>query len=324
MKKAALWFGLMTALMAVTPWAFAQPAAYPSKTVRIIVPFPPGGTNDIVARVVANELAKATAQQFVIDNRGGASGVIGAENLAKSAPDGYTLMVHSNAHLSNSFTYAKLPYDTFKDFEPITLLATQPALLVLHPSLPPKSVKDFIAFVKPRPGQLAYASNGEGGSPHVLMSLFASMAGIELIHVPYKGGGPMATSLLSGETQCAMATVGSILPFVKAGRVRALAVASVKRSSILPDIPTVAEAGLAGYGMDSWVGAFAPANTPKPVVERLNAEMNKVLKKPEVAKQMSDQGVEPWPSTQEEFVAQIKKDFEQYRKVFKIIGTPKH
>jgi tripartite-type tricarboxylate transporter receptor subunit TctC len=302
---------------------FAQ-TGYPSKPVRIVVPFPPGGANDIVARVVSNDLSKALGQQFVIDNRGGASGVIGADNLAKSPPDGYTIMVHSNAHLSNSFSYNKLPYDTFRDFEPITLLATQPHSLVVHPSLPVKSVKEFIALVKGRPNQLAYASNGEGGSPHVLMSLFASMANIQVIHVPYKGGGPMATSLLSGETQCAMATVGSILPFVRAGRLRVLGVAALKRTTILPELPTIAEAGLPGYGMDSWIGAFAPANTPKPIIERLNLEMNKVLKKPEVAKLMVDQGVEPWASTQQEFVAQMKNDYEKYQKVFKIIGTSKN
>jgi tripartite-type tricarboxylate transporter receptor subunit TctC len=305
------------------PGALAQPA-YPAKPVRIVVPFPPGGTNDIVARLVGNEISKTTAQQFVIDNRGGASGVIGADNVAKSAPDGYTLMVHSVSHLTNSFSYNKLPYDTFKDFEPIALLANQPYVLVVHPALPVKSVKDFIALAKAKPNALTYASNGEGGGPHVLMSLFASMANIQMVHVPYKGGGPMAASLMSGETQCSMATVGSMLPVLRVNRIRALGMASAKRSAILPDVPPIAEAGLPGYSMEAWVGAFAPAKTPKPIVDRLHEEFNKVLKQPQLAKQMAEQGVEPWVASQQDFVAQMKGDYEKYQKVFKILGAPKN
>jgi tripartite-type tricarboxylate transporter receptor subunit TctC len=312
------------ALAAVTAGALAQPVAYPSKPVRIVVPFPPGGTNDIVARVLAHDLSKTMGQQFIVDNRGGASGVIGAENLAKSAPDGYTIMVHAIAHLTNAFSYNKLPYDTFKDFEPITLLALLPSVLVVHPSLPAKSVKEFIALAKARPNQLTYASNGEGGTPHTTMSLFASMAKIQLIHVPYKGGAPMAASLMAGETQCSMATVGSILPVLKLNRVRPLGVATGKRSQLMPDVPTIAEGGLPGYRMEGWIGAFAPASTPRAIVDRLNAEMNKIITKPEVAKYMADQGVEPWPGTQQEFVEQIRTDREKYQQIFKIIGTAKN
>jgi tripartite-type tricarboxylate transporter receptor subunit TctC len=322
MNRSAAAIFTVVAVACGTTTAFSQP--YPSKAVRMVVPFPPGGTNDIVARLISVDLSKAFGQQFVIDNRGGASGVIGAENVARSSPDGYTIMVHSVSHLSNSFSYSKLPYDTFKDFEPISLLAAQPSVLVIHPSVPAKSVKQFIALAKARPNQLAYASNGEGGSPHTLMSLFASMANIEAIHVPYKGGGPMATSLMSGETQCAMATIGSILPAMRADRVRALGVTTTKRTAILPELPTIGEAGLPGYAMDAWVGAFAPARTPKAVIDRLNVEMNKIITKPELAKQMADQGVEPWPGSQQDFVAQIKRDYENYQKVFKIIGAPKN
>jgi tripartite-type tricarboxylate transporter receptor subunit TctC len=303
--------------------ALAQPA-YPAKSIRVVVPFPPGGTNDLVARLVAADLSKTIGQTLVIDNRGGASGVIGAENVAKSAPDGYTVMVHSTSHLTNAYSYNKLPYDTFRDFEPIGMLAAQPYVLVVHPALPVRSVKEFIALTKARPDQLTYGSNGEGGAPHVFMSLFANMAGVKVIHVPYKGGGPMATSLIAGETQSAMATIGSILPMIKANRLRTIAVPSSKRSTILPDVPTIAEAGLAGYSMDAWVGAFAPAKTPKAIVDRLHDEFNRVLKKPEFAKQMAEQGVEPWVATQTEFVAQMKSDYEKYGKVFKIIGTPKN
>jgi tripartite-type tricarboxylate transporter receptor subunit TctC len=323
MIRSTAWSCLAAAaLVTLTPAVSAQPV-YPSKTVRIVVPFPPGGTNDIVARLVANDLSKTLGQQFIVDNRGGASGVIGAENVAKAPPDGYTLMVHSASHLTNSFSYNKLPYDTFKDFEPIALLAAQPYGLVVHPSLPVKSVKEFIALAKARPDQLTYASNGEGGGPHVFMSLFASMANVRMIHVPYKGGGPMAASLMSGETQCSMATLGSMLPVLRANRVRALGVASTKRSTILPDVPTIAEAGLPGYSMDAWIGAFAPAKTPKAIVDRLHDEFNKVLKNPEFAKRMAEQGVEPWAATQQEFTAQMKGDYEKYQKVFKVIGAPK-
>ncbi|HWI15329.1 MAG TPA: tripartite tricarboxylate transporter substrate binding protein [Burkholderiales bacterium] len=311
------------AFAAFAPAALSQPA-YPAKTVRIVVPFPPGGTNDIVARLVANDLSKTLGHQFIIDNRGGASGVIGAENVAKSAPDGYTLMVHSASHLTNSFSYKKLPYDTFHDFEPIALLAAQPYALVVHPSLPVKSVKEFIGLAKGKPNQLTYASNGEGGGPHVFMSVFASMANVKMIHVPYKGGGPMSASLMSGETQCAMATIGSMLPVMRVNRVRTLGVAGSRRSTILPDVPTIAEAGLPGYSMDAWIGAFAPAKTPKAIIDRLHDEFNKVLKNPEFAKRMADQGVEPWAATQAEFVAQMKGDYEKYQKVFAIIGTPKN
>jgi tripartite-type tricarboxylate transporter receptor subunit TctC len=311
----------LTAAAVVCAPSLAQ-GNYPSKPVRVVVPFPPGGTNDIVGRLVARELSEAMGQQFVIDNRGGASGLIGAENVAKSAPDGYTLMVHSTSHLTNDFSYKKLPYDTFKDFEPIALLAAQPYVLIVHPSLPVKSTKEFITFAKSRPNQITYASNGEGGNPRVLMALFASMANIQLIHVPYKGGGPMAASLMSGETQSAVATVGSMLPPLALGRVRALGVTSARRSSILPNVPTIAESGLPGYDMNAWVGAFAPAKTPKAIVDRLYAEISKVLKKPELAKQMADQGVEPWPASHEEFEARMKSDYASYAKIFKIIGTP--
>ena len=224
--------------------------AYPTKPVRVIVPFPPGGTNDIVARLVARDLSEILGQQFVIDNRGGASGVIGAEAVAKSPPDGYTMMVHSTSHLTNAFSYKKLPYDTFRDFEPVTLLASQPCVLVVHPSLPTRTVKDFVALAKARPNQITYASNGEGGNLHVQMALLASMANIQMIHVPYKGGGPMATSLISGETQSAIATVGAVLVHIKSGRIRPLGVTSAKRTSILPNVPPISETGVPGYDMN--------------------------------------------------------------------------
>ena len=324
MKKIAL--AAVHCVLAVTvgmvsAQAFAQ-AAYPSKSVRVIVPFPPGGSNDIVARLISRELSESTKQQFIVDNRGGASGAIGADAVAKATPDGYTLMVHSTSHLSNAFVAEKLSYDTLKDFEPITLLAAQPSVLVTTPSLGVKTVKEFLAVARARPGQITYASNGEGGNLHVQMALLASMANIQLIHVPYKGGAPMTTALLSGETHSAISTVGAVLSQIKAGKINALGVTSAKRSSLLPDLPTVAEAGVPGYDSNAWIGAFGPARTPRPIVDKLYSEITKSLKKPEFAKQLADQGVEPWLATPQEVGARLHSDYDQLARAFKIIGTP--
>ena len=306
----------------VLPMQAPAQSTYPNKTVRLIVPFPPGGSNDIVARFVGRELSEGMGQQFIIDNRGGASGAIGADAVAKAAPDGYTLMVHSTSHLSNAFVNTKLPYDTLKDFEPVALLAAQPSVLVTPPSLGAKTVKEFIAMAKANPGVLTYASNGEGGNLHVQMALLASMANIQLVHVPYKGGAQMTTALLSGETQSAISTVGAVLPQIQAGKLAVLGVTSARRSTMLPNVPTIAESGLPGYDMNAWIGAFAPAKTPKPIVDRLHGEINKALKKPELVKQMADQGVEPWPATQQEFAARLRTDYDLLARAFKIIGTP--
>jgi tripartite-type tricarboxylate transporter receptor subunit TctC len=301
--------------------ASAQPA-YPSKPVKLIVPFPPGGSNDIVARLIGRELSESTGQQFLVDNRGGASGAIGADAVAKSAPDGYTLMVHSTSHLSNAFVAEKLAYDTLKDFEPITLLAAQPSVLVTTPSLGVKTVKEFVAAARAKPGVLNYASNGEGGNLHVQMALLASMANIQLVHVPYKGGAQMTTALISGETASAISTVGAVLGQIKAGKVTALGVTSARRSSLLPDLPPLADS-VPGYDSNAWIGMFGPAKTPKPIVDKLYGEATKALKKPELARQMADQGVEPWMATPQEFAARLRSDYDMLARAFKIIGTPK-
>ncbi len=313
---------LMAVLGAGAAGATLAQGNYPNKAVRLIVPFPPGGSNDIVARFLAKDLSDSLRQQFLVDNRGGASGAIGADAVAKAAPDGYTLMVHSTSHLSNAFVNTKLPYDTLKDFEPIALLAAQPSALIVSPNTPAKTVKEFIALAKSRPGQITYASNGEGGNLHVQMALFASMAGIQLIHVPYKGGAQMTTALLANETQSAVSTIGAVLGQIQAGKLPVLGVTSARRSTLLPSVPTIAESGLPGYDINAWIGAFAPVGTPRPVVDRLHSEIEKFLKKPELAKQMADQGVEPWPATQQEFAARLKTDYEQLQRVFKIIAKP--
>ena len=322
MRQPSVFSRVLIACAAVFCCGGSLAQTYPAKTVRVIVPVPAGGTNDVVARILAHELSAGMGQQFIVDNRGGGSGVIGGEAVAKAPPDGYTLMVHSTTHLANAFAIKKLPYDTFNDFQPITLLASQPAVLVVHPSLPVKTVKEFIALAKSRPNQITYASNGEGGNLHILMALFASMANIQVLHVPYKGGAQMSTSLMSGETQSGMPTIGAVITHLRSNRLRPLGVASANRSALLPNVPPIAQAGVPGYDMNPWIGAFAPAKTPKAITDRLYAEMNRIMKKPEIAKAMVEQGLEPWPASQEEFVKRLRSDYEKYQKVFKIIGTP--
>jgi tripartite-type tricarboxylate transporter receptor subunit TctC len=301
--------------------AIAGAQQYPAKPVRIIIPWPPGGSNDVVGRIVAQKLSETMGQQFVIDNRGGASGVIGAEFVAKSPPDGYTLMIHSATHVSNPHLYGKVPYDTLKDFAPVAPLSVQIGMLVVHPSLPVKNVKEFIALAKSKPGQLTYSSSGNGSFVHLSMALFASMAGIKMIHVPYKGGGPAAISIASGETQAQMGTVGSVIQQVKQNRVRALAITSDRRAEAFPNLPTIAEAGVPGYEFTAWIGTFAPAGTPKPIVDRLNIEITKVLRMPDVAQNLKSQTLEPLIMTPEQFARRLKTDYDKYEKVVKLTGA---
>ena len=306
-------------LAAATLQVFAQ--AYPSKPVRVLIPWPPGGSNDVVGRIVLQKVAESLGQQFVIENRGGATGTIGAEIVAKAAPDGYTIMVHSTSHVGNASMYKKLPYDTLKDFAGIGLLANQPGVLTVHPALPVKSVKEFIALAKSRPGQINYSTSGNGSAPHMAMALFAVMAGVQLVHVPYKGGAPQVTALVSGETQASLATISTVLPHIRSGRLRALAVSSGKRSSALPDLPTIAAAGVPGYEMSPWVAAFAPAGTPKAIIDKLNAEINRALKNPDVVQGLTNQAIDAWSSTPEEFDARLKTDYDKYARLIKLTGA---
>jgi tripartite-type tricarboxylate transporter receptor subunit TctC len=267
------------------------------------------------------KVAENTGQQFVIDNRAGAAGSIGADVVAKSPADGYTLMVHSTSHVGNASMYKKLPYDTLKDFAGVGLLAAQPGVLVVHASLPVKSVREFIALAKSRPGQINYSSSGNGSAPHLSMALFVAMTGIKIVHIPYKGGAPQVTALLSGETQASLATVSTVLTHIHAGRVRALGVASAQRSATLPDVPTIAEAGVPGYEMNPWIGVFAPAATPREIINRVNAEINKALKQPDVSQNLASQALDPWSSTPEEFDARIRTDYEKYAKLIALTGA---
>lgn len=299
----------------------AAAQAYPTKTVRVLIPWPPGGSNDIVGRVVFQKVSEQTGQQFVIDNRGGAAGTIGSDIVAKSPPDGYTIMVHSATHVSNAHLYKKLPYDTLKDFIGLTPLAVQVGMLAVHPSLPAKSVKELIALAKARPGEIVYGSSGNGSFVHLTMALFNSMTGTKMIHVPYKGGGPASIGIASGETQAMIATIGALIPQLNAKQVRPLAVTSAARVKQYPDVPTLAEAGVPGYEFTAWIGAFAPAETPRPIVDRLGAEIKKALDHPDVARILSSQTLDPWFTTPEEFAKRLRSDDEKYSKLIKLTGA---
>ncbi len=316
---------LLHALLFAAGLALAQTPAgaqtYPVKPVRVVIPWPAGGSNDVVGRIVLQKVAESVGQQFVIDNRAGAAGSIGADVVAKAPADGYTLMVHSTTHVGNASLYKKLPYDTLKDFTGVALMAAQPGALTVHASLPVKSVREFIALAKNRPGTINYSSSGNGSAPHMSMALLVSMTGINIVHVPYKGGAPQVTALVSGETQASLATISTVLTHIHSGRLRALGVSSSKRSGALPDVPTIAEAGVPGYEMNPWIAVFAPAGTPKEITNRLNAEVNKALKQPEVAKSLANQALDPWSGTPEEFDARLRADYEKYAKLVKLTGA---
>lgn len=293
---------------------------YPVKAVRVVVPWPPGGANDIVGRIVAQRLSDQMGQQFVIDNRGGANGTIGSELVARAPADGYTVMVHSAAHVTSPHMYKKLPYDTLKDFTGVTPLAVQLGMLVVHPSLPAKTVSEFIALGRSQPGKIVYASSGSGSFVHLAMALINSMSNTQMVHVPFKGGGPAVVALASGEVQAMTATIGSVIPHLPSGRLRALGVTSAKRMKQFPDVPAIAE-GLPGYEFAAWIGAFVASGTPKPIVDRLNGEMKKALENPEVIKVMGGQTLDPMYMTSDQFTARLKLDYGKYEKLVKLTGV---
>jgi tripartite-type tricarboxylate transporter receptor subunit TctC len=294
---------------------------YPARPVRVVVPWPPGGANDIVGRIVSQRLAEQTGQQFLIDNRGGANGTIGTELVAKAPADGYTLLVTSAAHVTSPHLYKKLGYDTLKDFTGVTPLAVQVGMLVVHPSLPVKNAKEFVALARAQPGKIVYASSGAGSFVHLAMALINSMSNTQMVHVPFKGGGPAVVALASGEVQAMTATIGSVLPHLPGGRLRALGVTSSTRLKSLPNIPTIAESGVPGYDFSAWVGSFVASATPRPIVDRLNAEMKKALEHAEVAKIMSSQTLDPMHMTPEQFDKRLKSDYDKYEKLVKLTGA---
>ncbi len=294
---------------------------YPAKPVRVVIPWPPGGANDIAGRIVMQKVAEAMGQQFPIDNRGGAGGTIGADLVAKAAPDGYTLMAHSTTHVGNAHLYKKLPYDTLGDFAPVGLLTVQSAVLTVHPSLPVKTVRDFVALARARPSEILYSTAGNGSIPHLGMALLGAMTQTQYTHVPYKGGAQQVIALVAGESQASIATVASVVQHIRSGRLRALGLSATRRSSALPEIPTIAEAGVPGYDMSPWIAVFAPAATPRAIIDRLNAEINRALKLPDVVQNLSTQGLDPWPSSSEEFSVRLKTDFEKYERLIRMTGA---
>jgi tripartite-type tricarboxylate transporter receptor subunit TctC len=307
------------AFIATVPDARAQ--AYPVKAVRVLVPWPPGASNDIMGRIMSQHLSENLGQQFVVENRAGAASIIGTELVAKSPPDGYTLLVTSATIVANALVYKKLPYDPLKDFAGITALAKQVGILVTHPSLPVKDVKDLIALALSRPKELVFASTGIGSFTYFCMALFNEMTHTQTLHVAYKGGGPALIALMAGETQVFVTGISAALPQMKANRIRALAITAAERSEQIPDIPTMSEAGVPGYELTAWVGAFAPGATPKPIVEKLNVEMKKILEQPEVQKNLIAQTLDPMYMSVEEFAARMKSDYEKYDRLVKVTGA---
>ncbi len=315
-----LFLTAMAAIACLHGAAFAQ--AFPAKPVRIVVPFPPGGGTDIGTRILAQKLSEAWGQSVVIENKGGAAGIVGTEFVAKAAPDGYTLMMGNiGTHAINVSLYKKLPYDPVRDFAPISHIAGLPLFLLVHPSVPANSTTDLVALLKSRPGQFDYSSSGSGGSMHVAAELFKSMAGVRIVHIPYKGGGPAVADLLAGQVKISFATVLETLGHVKSGRVRALAVTSSRRSLAAPEFPTVAESGLPGYESTSWLALFAPAGTPREIVARVSADAARVMNTPEVRERFVAQGADPIGSTSEQLAAVLARDIAKYAKVMRDSGT---
>ncbi len=312
---------LQVLLLVLALPVMASAQTYPAKPVRVLIPWQASGSNDISGRVVFQKVSEALGQQFFVDNRPGASGTIGSDLVAKSPPDGYTLMVHSTTHVGNAHLYKKLPYDTLKDFAPVALLAAQPGMLVVHPSLPVNTMKEFIALAKARPGQLFYPSSGNGSSPHLSMTLLTHMTGLKLVHVPYKGGPSGVISLVAGETQIMLPTVATIVAPVKAGRLRAIAVSSATRLKQFPDLPTIAEGGVPGYEMNPWVGVFAPAGTPRSIIDPITVECRKALDRPDVNASLLGQGLEAWYMTPEEFAKRLRIDYDKYALLIKLTGA---
>jgi tripartite-type tricarboxylate transporter receptor subunit TctC len=298
---------------------WSQP--YPSKLVRVIVPFPPGGANDIVARIVFPKVSEQMGQSFVIENRSGAGGTIGSAVAAQSKPDGYTVLIQTVAsHVSNPHLYNKLPYDALNDFVGVSPLARVVSVLTVHPSLPARSVKEFIALAQKRPKEILHGHSGYGSFTHMNGVLFESRTGIRMTHVPFKGGGPAVIALVSGETQAQVAAIGELISHIKVNRVRPLGVTSLERVAQLPEVPTIADT-IPGYESWTWVSVFAPAGTPRPVVDRLNAELAKALKDPDVAAKLGAQTLDPAHRPPEALAQRMKSDSETIGKLFRDFGV---
>lgn len=313
-------FSLLLAALLASVTSVAGAQNYPARSIRFVVPFAPGGGNDILGRIVAQKLHESLGVPVVVDNRGGAGGTIGTDIVSKAPPDGYTMLINNVSLAVNVTLYSKLPYDTLKDLEPVSLAGRQPNILVVHPSLPVRSVKELLALAKAKPGQLAFASGGIGSSSHLSAELLKYMTKIDLVHVPYKGMGPALIDLVSGQTQLAMATMASALPHIRNKRMRPLAVSTGKRVAVVPDVPTMMEAGVKDFEYSTWYGVLVPAGTPQAVITRLNAELVKALAMPDVKERFGAQGVEPGSTTAQEFKAFLNAEVKRWAPVIKASG----
>ena len=295
--------------------AIAQ--SFPSKPITLIVPFPAGGTTDVLARTLGERLSRSSGQPVIVDNRPGVGATLGASIVAKSKPDGYTLLIGAVHHTIATSVYPKLSYDFQKDFAPITVIAMVPNVLVVNPNVQAKNVAELVALAKSQPGKMTYGSNGSGTAQHLIGTQFGNMTGAQLLHVPYKGSGPLATDLLGGQISMSFDTITPVLPHIKAGKLTALAVTTDKRSPALPDVPTLNEAGLTGFNLGTWFGVLAPAATPKDVVTKLNTEMVKIIQSPEFRQKMEDIGADPVGNSSEEMAKQITDETQKFSKLVK-------
>lgn len=320
-RLARLLYSIGVAALGVLAATVVLGQGYPIKPIRFIVSFPPGGPNDILARALAQRLAENLGQQVVVDNRAGAGGVLGTDLAAKAVADGYTMLLVAGGHAINPSLYRKLPYDTVRDFAAVASVAAIPSILVVHPSVPAKSIKELVQLAKTKPGQLNFASAGNGTVSHLAGEMLKSTSGIEMVHVPYKGNAPATTALLAGEVSLYIGGMPSILPLVAAGRLRALAVTTAKRSAAAPDIPAMSEAGVPGFDVSPWYGVVVPAGTPADIIHRLNGEILKAIQAPDVRERLASQGFETKVSTPREFDAFIRSEIVKWEKVVKHSGA---
>ena len=307
-------------LLAASGPSFAQ--VYPAKPIKLVIPFPPGGPLDLAGRAIGQKLQEAWGQPVVVENRPGAGGNIGADAVAKSAPDGYTLVMGAlSTHAVNPHLFAKMPYDALKDFAPVTLVAITPNVLVVNPAVPANNVQELIALARASPGKLSFASGSNGSAGHLAGELFKTLAGIDIVHVPYKGGAPAMQDLLGGQVQFMFDNLANSMAQMKAGKLKAFAVTTAKRSALAPELPTMAEVGVTGFDISTWYGVMAPANTPPDIVRKLNAEIVKILGSEDMREKLKVQGAEPAPTSPEEFAAFIRAEWTKYAKIVKDSGA---
>ena len=318
MGRGVKFFGCVLAILGGANVAIAQ--SYPSAPMRIIVPFPPGGGTDILSRAIAQKLNEAWGQPVIVDNRGGANGTIGSASAAKASPDGHTLLVVPSGFAVNPSIYKNLPFDSLKDLAPVSQLAASPLVLVVHPSFPPKNVKELVAFLKARPAEINYGSSGNGSPPHLATELFKLLTETKMTHIPYKGAGPAAVDVIAGQIPIYFMNALQAVPHMKSGRLRGMGVTSEKRFPGLPDVPTIAEAGVPGYAMTNWYGMLVPANTPRPAIAKLQGEVARILNTPELKERLSSEGAEVVASTPEQFAAFLKDEMAKAAQIVKASG----